>query len=141
MQHRHGEGGRDPHAVRQRAVVGMIIVGRMGDHQIRCCLTYQRFQRTDQRCIGHQFAVGKVEEARGRDEQSRSGSRFLVPDTSQNAWVALAALGAIGGYGKSELCALRRIGGHRTEHEYLDVVRMRAERQYLHRTLPGNGKT
>ena len=78
---------------------------------------------------------------RRRAEQGCRRRRFLAPDTRQNARVALAALGAIRGYGKSEFCALRRIGGQRTEHEYLDVVRMRAERQYLHLTLPGNGNT
>src|SRR4051812_38693519 len=53
--------------------------------------------------------------------------------------VALAALGTIRGYRKSQPCALRGIGGQRTEHEYLDIVGMRAQRQYLHVFSPGNG--
>jgi len=136
VQHGHREGRRDTHAVRQRAVVAMVVVWRMRDDEIGLHLADQRFQRSNQRGVRDQRSVGEVEEARRGAKQAGRVGRFFSPGPGERRRVACSAPGAIRGYGEIEICALHGVGGHRTEHEYLDIVGMCPQRQYPHSVLP-----
>ena len=78
MQDRDSEGRRDAHAVRQRAMVAMVVVRRMGDRQIRPDVADQPLQRPDKGSVRYQRPVRKVEKVRCHAEQPGRRRSFLA---------------------------------------------------------------